>query len=325
MRLANNRAAWVITMRVVVLFCLTLLMPGQSIAAESIRIVSQNMYRFFDNVDDGNNEKVLSDQAFSQKVQLSSSRIIELFDLPDIIAMQEVENRNVLSHLIDTISARTGTRYHAVIIEGNDISGIDVAYLIKPGIDVKSVKQLFKETLHSYDGNLLFSRPPLYLQLCQIDNCLVLLNLHLRSMRGIRSGNSSKRVRSKRLAQASAIARWVENFQQSNPSSSLMLLGDFNALTPTDPYVDVAGILRGQPDNAKVKMQGTDWINDDLTDLTRQIPLKRRYSFIYKGNKQIMDYMFTSSGFKPELEDIKFTWIDYKFSDHAGLAADFNW
>jgi hypothetical protein len=35
--------------------------------------------------------------------------------------------------------------------------------------------------------------------------------------------------------------------------------------------------------------------------------------------------MFVNSAFEPELETIEFTRIDYQFSDHAGLIANFNW
>ncbi len=307
------------------LILLTLLASSQLFAGETLRIVSQNMNRFFDNIDDGNNEKVVSSYKFNQKVSLTSTRIVDQFRLPDIVALQEIENRNVLNHIVAAVAAKTGIEYQVIILDGNDISGINIAFLVKPGRKVKSVRQLFKHERLSYDGSRLFSRPPLYLQVCEDSECLFLLNLHLRSMRGIRSNSSAERVKQKRLEQASAIANWVEDFQQSNRQASLILLGDFNALTPSDSHVDVAGIIRGKPDNTRVKKTAKDLVSDDLTDLTRQIPSRYRYSYIYKGNKQILDYMFVNSGFKPRLENIGFTRIEYRFSDHAGLIAEFIW
>ena len=104
-----------------------------------------------------------------------------------------------------------------------------------------------------------------------------------------------------------------------------MILGDFNALTPSDSHVDVAGIILGNPDNTRVKKPAKDLISNDLTDLTRQIPPQYRYSYIYKGKKQILDYLFVGADFEPGLENIEFTRIEYRFSDHAGLIADFHW
>jgi endonuclease/exonuclease/phosphatase family metal-dependent hydrolase len=310
---------------VIILACTTSLCWGPVFAEGTFRVVSQNMYRFFDNVDDGNNEKILSDHQFDEKVKATSIRIIDLFKLPDVLALQEVENRNVLNHVVAAVAAESGIEYRVIIREGNDISGINIAYLVKPDWEINSVRQLFKNDRLGYDDSLLFSRPPLYLRICRDSDCLLLLNLHLRSMRGIRSSSSGKRVRQKRLDQALKIAGWVEQHQQSQSQDSLMILGDFNALTPSDSHVDVAGIILGKPDNTRVKKPAKDLISDDLTDLTRQIPPQHRYSYIYKGRKQILDYLFVSADFEPGLENIEFTRIEYRFSDHAGLIADFHW
>ncbi len=307
------------------LICLLLIAPTALHAANSIRIVSQNMNRFFDNVDDGNNEKVVSTARFNQKVKFASSSIINQFNLPDILALQEIENRNVLSKIAQQVNARSGIRYKVILLEGSDFSTINVAYLIKQEFKIKSVIQLFKTERLRHDQSLLFSRPPLYLEACIDAKCLSLLNLHLRSMRGIRSGAKAGRVRLKRLEQASIIARWVNDFQQTRPARPLLVLGDFNGLTPSDPYVDVVGTILGRPDNSKTEKQAADWISRDLIDLTKTIPARKRYSYIYHKKKQILDYMFASSNSGLNLQSIAFGEIDYGFSDHAALMADFGW
>ena len=217
------------TLPLIILACTTSVCWQPVFAEGTFRVVSQNMYRFFDNVDDGNNEKILSDHQFDQKVKATSIRIVDLFKLPDVVALQEVENRNVLNHVAAAVAAESGIEYQVIIREGNDISGINIAYLVKPGWEINSVRQLFKHDRLGYDDSLLFSRPPLYLRICQDSDCLLLLNLHLRSMRGIRSSSTGKRVRQKRLDQALKIADWVELLQQSQSRDSLMILGDFNA------------------------------------------------------------------------------------------------
>jgi len=322
-RLAGSIALRYLT---VVVFCCVALFVSHSVPAdENFRIVSQNMNRFFDNVDDGNNEKRLSDAHFKQKVNSTALKISGDFGLPNIVALQEVENRNLLAQVASAVYARAGVNYRAIIREGNDVSGINVAYLVRQDTKIKSVRQLFKHERLAYDGSLLFSRPPLYIEACLESRCLSMLNLHLRSMIGIRSNSSGDRVRSKRHDQAAKIARWIEGFQHARPRASLIVLGDFNALTPSDHYVDVAGAMLGRPDNSRARITSKDWINDDLIDLTRQIPLARRYSYIYRENRQILDYMFVNSVFRPSLKNIEFTRIEYRFSDHAGLIADFSW
>jgi predicted extracellular nuclease len=283
------------------------------------------MNRFFDNVDNGNNEVVFSKVRFDRKVEIASAKIISQYHLPDILAFQEVENRNVLSKITQVINDRSGIRYQVILIEGNDVSAINVAYLIKQKIQIKSVNQLFRTERLRFDQSLLFSRPPLYLEACIKENCLSLVNLHLRSMRGIRSSKKGKRVRLKRLEQASIIARWIDNFQQTKPNNSLLILGDLNGLTPGDPYVDIVGTILGRPDNSNTKLKAADLIRKDLVDLTRTIPAPKRYSYIYRKKKQILDYMLINSDSKLKLQSIKFGQIDNDFSDHAALMADFNW
>ncbi len=294
-------------------------------ASEPIRIVSQNMNWFLDDIDNGNREKAFSTAKFYRKVETATSMIVNHFQLPDILALQEVENLNVLLSISAAVYARSGIRYQSVLLEGNYSSAINVAYLIRQRFKIKSVKQLFRNERLTYDRSLLFSRPPLYLEACIESNCMSLLNLHLRSMRGIRSVTKGNRIRLKRLEQASIIARWINNFQQSRAEDSLLVLGDFNGLTPSDTYVDVTGIILGKPNNENTQTQAVDWIEEDLTDLTRAIPAAQRYSYIYRKKKQILDYMFGNSRFKSRLIDITFSRINYNFSDHAALVADFAW
>jgi predicted extracellular nuclease len=308
-----------------ILACLTLILSSPLYAGETIRIASQNMNRFFDNIDNGKNEKLSSETEFYVKVEIATTMIIEQFSSPDIIALQEVENANVLSNVATAVQNRSGARYQVILLGGNDVSAINTGFLVKHTVKIKSVKQLFKHQRLKLDQSLLFSRPPLYLEACKGPVCLSLLNLHLRSMRGIRSSTKGHRVRLKRLEQASIIARWIEQFQRARPQSLLLVLGDLNGLTPADSYIDVVGTILGKPDNSNTELQAVDWISNDLIDLTLYIPRKNRYSYIYRNKKQILDYMLASSLLKPRLDHISFSRIDYDFSDHAGLLVDLKW
>ena len=303
---------------------------GQALASDSFRVISQNMHRLFDDVDNGRKfETVLSTKEFRKKSTLAAQKFIVDFELPDIMALQEVENINTLNQIIHHIQQTSGARYKAVLKEGNDVSGMDIGFLIKSEYQIKSVKQLFKKNTlvssHSRGKSPLFSRPPLLIEVCKQSNCITVLNLHLRSMRGMRSKSKGHRVRTKRLQQASAIARWIDQYQRTHSEQSLMVLGDLNALFPPDRYIDVVGTIIGKPDNRNTQLSSQDLIQNDLIDLTQLIPHKKRYSYIYKKKKQVIDYMLISHQFKPRLKHIRFSQIDYRFSDHAGLIADFSW
>lgn len=315
--LLNRQNPWAL------LLLLALVAPVAS--ADSIRVLSQNMDRLFDNIDDGNNEQILSRNRFRKRVNSAAKKFGDHFGLPHIIALQEVENLNVLLQIGTEIWNRYQARYRLILIPGQDVSGINLAYLVRFGVEIKKVDQLFANKAFKMTGKPLFSRPPLYLEACYSENCISMLNVHLRSMRGIDSRQDGERVARKRLRQAETIAAWSNRFQQSRQGASLLLLGDFNALTPGDEHVDVAGIIRGDPDNSVAWLPARDLLEPDLVDLTELIPAPKRYSFIFRQKKQQLDYMFVNQSFGAEVETIEFSRIDYRFSDHAGLLAWFKW
>jgi len=304
---------------------LLLVLTASAANADSLRVLSQNMNRLFDNIDDGHYEKVLSRGRFQQRVKNAAKKFGDDFGLPHIIALQEVENLYVLQQIADEIRERYRADYRPILIPGQDISGINLAFLVRSDVEINKTEQLFRHERFKLTGNPLFSRPPLYLEACAIEYCLSLLNVHLRSMRGINSGRDGKRVSGKRRRQAETIAAWSNQFQQSRSGASLLLLGDFNALTPSDEHVDVAGIIRGNPDNRTARLPGRDLLEPDLADITELIPQAKRYSFIFRHKKQQLDYMFVNQSFAADVEDIAFSRIDYRFSDHAGLVVRFEW
>ena len=306
---------------------ISLFLSTQSNAAEVERfsILTQNLNRLFNDVDDGNREHRSSSRHYRIRITQIAKKIAIHYGAPDIVALQEVENIDVIQDLATKISKLSNSQYQAILLEGFDSSGIDVGYLIKTHIEIRQLRQLLTRARSKSGKAPLFTRPPLLTEACFKSKCITLVNLHLRSMRGLRSHKKGKRVALKRLQQASALAQWVENTQIQNPDISLILLGDFNALTPSDRFTDIAGTIRGKPDNNRVKYPTKDWIEDDLVDLTKNVEKSKRYSYVYKQQKQILDYMLVSQHFKPQLQSINFSKIDRDISDHAGLIANFTW
>lgn len=309
----------------IALLCLLLILTGPAASADSFKILSQNMNRLFDDIDDGNNEKVLPRKTFRQRINLAAGKFGEHFDLPHIIALQEIENLNVLERIADEIQNRYRLRYQPALIPGQDVSGINLGFLVRHDVEIIKLEQLLRGHVLEMTGNPLFSRPPLYLEACFIEKCISLLNLHLRSMRGINSNKDGQRVARKRLSQAEAVATWINRFQQTRSGDSLLVLGDFNALTPSDKHVDVVGILSGAPDNHTARLKARDMVEPNLLDLTRRVPRDERYSYVFRQRKQQLDYMLINRDFTADLKNIEFSEIDRRFSDHAGLLARFRW
>ncbi len=162
--------------------CLALCLPLP--AGAELRIATQNLNRLFDNVNDGLREKVVSAKQISKRISIAADRIGGRLGLPQLLALQEVENLRVLDRLARLIEQRYGVTYRGLLLAGHDVSGINLGYLVRDDVDIRRIEQLFRDQRLPRDGSPLFSRPPLLLEACVVGGCLLLVNLHLRSMRG---------------------------------------------------------------------------------------------------------------------------------------------
>jgi predicted extracellular nuclease len=286
-------------------------------ATDPFVIVSQNAQRLFDHIDDGNKETVVSMSTYRSKLATLAAHIRASDRSPAIIALQEVENRRVLQDLASHLGG-SGYSYREILIEGNDVSGIDVGFLLRDDVQLEKVQALFANHRLQPDRGPLFTRPPLMIEVCR-DQCLTLVNLHLRSMRGLRHQKKGQRVAHKRKQQAETLARWIDNWQQRNRDQPLLVIGDFNALPRSDSYVDVTGTLRGSPDQQRPRYKTFDLIKADLIDLALRIPPARRYSYRYRGKRQQLDHALGNRLLYRILTAIRFDAINYRASDHAAL------
>lgn len=280
-------------------------------AAGELTIASQNMLRFFDDVDDpGINEPVLDPVLFGDLLAKFSSQVRDVLGSPDVLAVQEVENLNVLEQLAARIAADGGPDYSSFLVEGNDIGGIDVGFMTRDDrIQVLSTTQFLAGQTLSVDGSLLHDRPPLVLEAIFVGDGasfpLTVMVVHNRSLGGIEAASTGPRVRQKRLEQAETIAALVQDLQTLSPDVPLVVTGDFNAFEFTDGFVDAVGIIRGDPDVGL--LTGQDLVDPDLVDQVLSLPAEERYSFVFDGSAQVLDHALTSAAATPFVTDFLFT------------------
>jgi|SaaInlV_100m_DNA_6_1039743.scaffolds.fasta_scaffold06711_2 uncharacterized protein len=286
----------------------------------TLKLVSQNLNRFYDNKDDNNKAITLTTKTYQHRLQQLVEKIRTVYQFADVIAFQEVENKKILQDVCNLLQSKYSINYQPVLIEGNDISGIDVGFLIKQKYRLQSIRALHQNKTNTLKGGPLYSRPPLLIRLCPSE-CLTIVNVHLRSMRGLNSSRHRKYVSKKRRLQAETLASWINNFQHQQPQEKLIIVGDFNALSPSDSYVDMLGTIKGKPDQKRPRWKSPDLIKNDLIDTTLIVNPKNRYSYKYRKKKQLLDYLLVSRNLIPKIKSISFTRIDYKFSDHAALKA----
>ena len=313
-----------------------------------------NLHNLFDTVDDPTREDpVRSPGAYQRHLEKLALTIQHGLDAPLLLGVQEVENQAVLTDLVNRPELRVD--YEAVWQEGPDRRGIDVGLLYQPDrVRVLSyairqgcttlVDGLGPDGNHdinapenqvtcdtdgdgTLDGNRLFSRPPLEVRvrICSpachvlpgqpfdfID--LVLFVNHWKSKSQDTPLQSYTQPR--RLAQAAFQADLVSQ-NLAEPGVLLMVLGDLNDYPASAPLniITAAG----------------------LESLWKRVPGLSRYSYIYRGVSQVLDYLLinpaladdwvrvwvahTNADYPHIFQDV--AGVLYRASDHDGVVAQF--
>ena len=195
----------------------TLVVPVRDREPGEFTVGSLNLFRLFD-----------TDSDFALRLNKFSRYIREVLKSPDLLAVQEASDIVTLQTLTAKIFMDGPTvNYTAYLVEGNDVGGIDVGFLVRESVLVDGVTQLgAAETfIDPSDGSvdILHDRPPLLLEGRFIGNGVdfpfSVMAIHNRSFSGIDSPSDGPRVRAKRLAQAQSIATHVQCLQLADPDT----------------------------------------------------------------------------------------------------------
>lgn len=252
----------------------------------SVRIASMNCERL---------TRALSPAALERKLDKLALAVREHLDAPDILAVAEVEDRQ----LLESLGARAG-RYEAALLSGCDFSRINVGVLYNPArLRKLSERQLQAEAPEFRNGHcalpdgrafdqFLFDRPPLIVEFALGATSLTIVVNHWRSRIG---GNEAER-----LAGARLLASEIRRISAAN----IIVAGDFND-------DESAAAVRALTEET------------GLTNLSFRVPLWQRYSLIFEGRSEALDHILvspsvapriTAAGFAHYNADFPVTWGD---------------
>jgi predicted extracellular nuclease len=319
--------------------------PVPAPASAQMTVASFNLERFFDDVNDpAIGEPVLTTTAFNNRLNKASLAIRNVLNTPDVLAVVEMENLTTLQTLAAKINndavltSQPNPNYQAYLVEGNDVGGIDVGFLVKSArITVVDVTQFGKTATYTNPNNgtqdLLNDRPPLVLRAnVQLTDgstfpFTVIAN-HLRSLLGIDdetpdgTGTAGGRVRAKRLAQAEFLANLVQSRQTADPNEKIIVAGDFNAFQFSDGYVDVLGTIKGNPaPSDQVVLASPDLVNPDLINLNETLPnpmlvaTNQAYSYVFDGNAQAIDHVLITQNLQSRVGAFHYARLDADFPE----------
>ncbi len=205
--------------------------------------------------------------------------VVDWLGAPAVVAVQEVETRELLEEIADRTNAllrergREG-RYEAVLLEGNDTRGIDVGFLIDASrVDYANVRQLARDAVSDgrcsggASGELVYDRVPLAVEITPPDGePLTVVSNHFKSKFGGTEANDF--FEPCRVEQAEVLRREVAGLER------VVLVGDFNAFRDS-PTLDT--LTAGA-----------------FANTVGAIHPDRRFSYVFQGRVQFLDHVVVS-------------------------------
>lgn len=254
-----------------------------AVDAEEISIVSFNMDDFL-----GYSERV--EEADSTGSTANDARIMKfthvigpLLNCPTIIGIQEVGDAQMLADLAQSVESACGFLYENSHIESVDKRGIDVALMTDPRriiVDGFTLMQTCTDLVTDIeddeaacpDGTRpLFARPPLQAQFTADGVTITIFVNHFKSKRGGEGETAAIRRN-----QAIHLSNLVRTTQVETNDGPAIVLGDFN------DYVD----------STAMEILTTD---AGLVDVLKLVPESQRYSYIFGGRRQLVDWILVSA------------------------------
>lgn len=262
--------------------------------ARDLRVASFNVENFFPT--GGFLDRSLVTQ---EEYEAKRDRIVDAIDRllkrPDIVAVQEVDNVQILQEVADLLGG-----YTAYLEEGNDNRGIDVGFLIAEHVQVNDVRQVGKVapgTCSDVAGRL-FDRPPLIADVMVQDLSFSIFSNHF---------SSKSAPDSCREAQAEFVAEQVNEIEAGG--SNAVVAGDLNAF---------------EDEGALSVLQA----RTSLDNLWSRTPNQLRYSYAFDGKLQTLDHILITDGLEDAFGAFQYAHFDndyferdtegdgHKLSDH---------
>ncbi|MGH2791511.1 MAG: endonuclease/exonuclease/phosphatase family protein [Actinomycetota bacterium] len=249
--------------------------------ARDLRVASFNVENFFP---EGGflDRSLVTLEGYEAKRDRIVDAIDRLLKRPDVLAMQEVDNLEILQEVANLLGG-----YTAYLEEGNDNRGIDVGFLIADHVQVDGVRQVGKEAPGSCSdvAGRLFDRPPLIADVTVQNLSFSIFSNHF---------SSKSAPDSCREAQAEFVAEQVNAIEAGGGNA--MVAGDLNAF---------------ETEGALSILQARTSL-DNLWDRT---PNQERYSFAFDGKLQTLDHILITDGLEDTFGEFQYAHFDNDYSE----------
>ncbi len=282
-------------------------------AADQLTIATFNLNNHFDGTKDNpaSAEPIVNADDLALKQKKLAFALGKTLGCPTIVALQEVENEQLLHTLVAETASLCGFDYEITHRASSDSRGLDLAYLTDPGrvqLDFVTVYQACTALETGIDDpgahcavgeNPLFGRPPLRLDLHVDGRPYTIINNHFKSKR-----EGEHDTAERRLQQAEHIASLTQALLQNNPQIALIVLGDFNDFEQSPSMIRMT-------------------VGAGLVNALATLPPRDRYTYIFDGVPQLIDGILVSDAVRSTIAAVQIlhTNADYPFALGTDISA----
>lgn len=248
--------------------------------------------------------------AYSRRLAKIATAIVQYENLPDLIAVQNVQGLQPMADLITAVNnvatsqGKTSPNYTSYFQSGNDNEGFGNSYLIKGSvIDIAFTEMYGKDISYTtLNGTTepLFARPPIVLHLGVLrpdtsEYPITVLIADVLNRTNIGDSTLGANIRAKREAQAEYIAKLAQVFQSNG--ERVITLGNFNAFEFSDGYVDTLGGITGNPVASTLVTLASlnNLTSPNLVNLTKTVDATSRYTYVENGSAEQTDHILISN------------------------------
>lgn len=275
-----------------------------------VSLASFNLDDYFDVVDDTGDiaEPKYNEVELAQKQEKLTSAIADVLSCPTLIGVQEVEKELLLIELSDRLIPKCGFTYAVSHLDAPDSRGSDLALLSdQRRVDVLTISQhqscsvletgVFDPSIKCQNGEEpLFSRPPLLVNVDIDGQSLSIFINHFKSKRG-----GELETAPRRLAQAQHLLELVSATMTPDKDTTIVVLGDFN-------------------DYDKSSVMEILLESGSLIDGLERVPESERYSYIFDGASQLVDWILVTPWLKDRIVSANIFHINADYPYQLGLS-----
>ena len=297
------------TIVTIIIVVLPMVYFSQSIRRDSFYVANWNVENLYDVINDPlkddeeflpESSKQWNDARYEDKLN-NLTKVINYMNNgcgPDILAMEEVENINVVKRLLYKMRDRDYIVAHR---DSPDARGIDVALMYDRNVfDIANV-----EKLHVELPNASPTRDILYVVLIYKKNNEK-VHLYVNHWPSRRGGEEKSNIN--RIAAAKVLKNHLAKLNKSAPNSNIIILGDFND-EPNNESIE--SVLGAKDFNCSKPGR------NNLLNLTYKKYKGGEGSYLYGGKFDMLDQIIISSSFidgrKLEYECDSFTVVKPQF------------